>query len=68
MKNVHRSVHVAYISPTELGWILKDGRYWMNLFASEQMPDYFESATDDSTDDADSNKDIYYSASDSDEL
>ena len=40
----------------------------MNLFAGEQMPDHFESATDDSTDDADSNKSIYYSASDSDEL
>ena len=61
-------MHVAKISPTEFGWILKDGRYWMNLFAGEQMPDHVESTTDDSTDDADSNKDIYYSASDSDEL
>ena len=36
-----------------------DGRCWMNLFAGEQMPDHVESAIDDSTDDADSNKDMY---------
>ena len=41
------------ISPTEFDWFLKDGRYWMNLFAGEQMKDHVESAIDDSTDDAD---------------
>ena len=30
----------------------------MNFFTGEQMPDHVESATDDSTDDADLNKDI----------
>ena len=38
----------------------------MNVFAGEQMPDHVESAMDDPTDNADSNKDIYLSASDSD--
>ena len=42
-------------SPTEFGWILKDGRYWMIFFTGEQMPDPTENAIDDLTDDVDSN-------------
>ena len=40
----------------KIGWILKYGSYWVSLFAREQMPNHVESAIDDSTDDADSNK------------
>ena len=31
----------------------------MNFYAGEKMPEHVESAINDSTDDADSNKDIY---------
>ena len=41
------------LSPTEFGWIVKDGRYGMNLFAGEQLPDHIESAIVEITDDAD---------------
>ena len=47
------------ISHTEFGRILKDGMYWMNLFAGEQMPDHVKIAIGDSTDAADSNTDIF---------
>ena len=59
-KNAHSSVQLE-MSPTEFGWVLvlKDGRYRMNWYAGEQMPDDVESAIDDSTDYADSNEDIY---------
>ena len=43
----------------KIGWVLKDGPYWMNLFAGEQMPNHVESAIDDLTDNAESNKNIY---------
>ena len=36
----------------------------MNWYASEQMPDDVESAIDESTDNVDSDEDIYSSASD----
>ena len=54
------------MSLSESIWILKDGRYRMNWCVGEQIPDDIGSAIDDLTDDVNSNKDIYSSASDSD--
>ena len=58
LNNVYRSV-LLKIRPTDFGWILKDGQYWVNLFTGEKMPDPVENVSEDFADDADSNKDIY---------
>ena len=60
-KNAHRSVPLE-MSPSEFGWVLKDCPYRMNWYAGEQMPDDVESAIDESTDNVDSDEDIYSSA------
>ena len=46
---------IGLCRPTEFGWILKDDRCGMNLFASERMSEHVESAIGDSKDDTDSN-------------
>ena len=52
-------MYIGLCRPTEFGWILKDDRCGMNLFAGERMLDHVKSVIGDSKDDAYINKDIY---------
>ena len=62
-KNAHKSVPLE-MSPTQCGWILKDGRYRIKWFAGDQIPDDVRRAIEETSEDVDVDEDRYSSASD----